>query len=664
MSAPAGSNEDKAPEIFDFVIVGSGAGGGPLAANLAEAGMRVLLLEAGGATEDDTYRVPVFHAQASEDRDLSWAYLVQHYADPQQAMLDSKYVQPDDPGNPLPRHEGIFYPRGGTLGGCTAHHALITVYPHDRDFDDIATSTGDPSWRSDRMRSYFQLLEAFHLPAGLPTLSSHGLLGTLLASLRSVVDPIVNPGRHGFDGWLPITFADPKIAIGDFQLMEVLLAAAEEALIEFLGRPLDLLEGLGLVDPNDQRVAKGLEGVFLVPISTTNQTSTQPGGRRSGARKRVLEVQARLPDKLVVRTGALVTQVVLDQTSEPPTAVGVDYIDQSHQYKADRLRVTGPLPGTRRVRVRHEVVLAAGTFNTPQLLKLSGIGPAEELTKSNIQIDVKVDLPGVGKNLQDRYEIGVVSQAENDFTLIEDCTFTSPGKQSDICFQEFQRGKGVYTSNGAVISFILKSRRDLAVPDLFIFGLPADFHGYQPGYSEEMKRNRNRFTWVLLKAHTANRKGHVELTTADPRDPPDVQFNYFGTRKGHEEIEARDRQDLEAVVKGIKFARAINQRAKGAIDEELVPGPEVQTDEELRQFVKDNAWGHHACGTCKIGPADDAMAVVDSRFRVHGVRGLRVVDASVFPRIPGFFIVAPTYMISEKASDDILEDARAVPPPG
>ncbi|MGH9627139.1 MAG: GMC oxidoreductase [Bryobacteraceae bacterium] len=98
--------------------------------------------------------------------------------------------------------------------------------------------------------------------------------------------------------------------------------------------------------------------------------------------------------------------------------------------------------------------------------------------------------------------------------------------------------------------------------------------------------------------------------------------------------------------------------------EELSPGPQVQTREQLRQFVKDNAFGHHASGTCKMGPAGDAKAVVDSKFRVHGVRGLRVVDASVFPKIPGFFIVAPTYMISEKASDDILEDARAVPPPG
>jgi choline dehydrogenase len=97
-------------------------------------------------------------------------------------------------------------------------------------------------------------------------------------------------------------------------------------------------------------------------------------------------------------------------------------------------------------------------------------------------------------------------------------------------------------------------------------------------------------------------------------------------------------------------------RSAGAFDE-VIPGPDVQTRADVAQFVKDHAWGHHACGTCRIGGAYDGMAVLDSRFRVRGTRGLRVVDASVFPKIPGFFIVSAIYMIAEKASDVILEDA-------
>jgi choline dehydrogenase len=119
------------------------------------------------------------------------------------------------------------------------------------------------------------------------------------------------------------------------------------------------------------------------------------------------------------------------------------------------------------------------------------------------------------------------------------------------------------------------------------------------------------------------------------------------------------RDDLEAVVDAVEFVRSMAKRYDHLIAEELVPGPKVCTREEIRQFVQDEAWGHHASGTCKIGPREDAMAVLDSRLRVHGTQNLRVVDASVFPRIPGLFIVSAVYMVAEKASAMILEDATA-----
>jgi len=113
------------------------------------------------------------------------------------------------------------------------------------------------------------------------------------------------------------------------------------------------------------------------------------------------------------------------------------------------------------------------------------------------------------------------------------------------------------------------------------------------------------------------------------------------------------------VVEGIKFVRRISSRLKqhNLLAEESAPGPDFQSDDELRQFVRDNAWGHHASCTCPIGPRDQG-GVLTSDFKVHGTRGLRVVDASVFPRIPGYFIVSAIYMISEKAADVILADVR------
>ncbi|GAA0458781.1 GMC family oxidoreductase [Streptomyces olivaceiscleroticus] len=638
MSEPAAP---PAPERgFDYVIVGAGAGGAPLAANLALAGMRVLLLEAGIAQDGDAYRVPAFHGDASEDPAVRWDYFVRHYADEERQRRDSKLVS----------GKGVLYPRAGTVGGCTAHHALITVYPYNADWDGIAEATGDASWRSSAMRGYFERLERCEYrprPKELPPVPVLGpLLNSLVKKVPYLGDRYANRSRHGFDGWLPTNLADPALVVQDAQLLKVVLAAAEGSLADLLGRRLTRKEGLGsLVDPNDwQAQSESLEGLWRIPLSTT-------GGHRSAARERVLSVQAAHPDRLVIRQGALATRIVLD---EHGAARGIDYVRQAHAYRADPAADAAAEPlATHRVLAEREVVLAAGAFNTPQLLMLSGIGPRDELARHGIE--VRADRQGVGANLQDRYEVGVVSQLDRDFAVLKDCSFhpPQPGATPDRCYQDWQRGEGVYTTNGAVIAVIRKSRRDLDVPDLFLFGIPADFRGYYPGYSQDTLREKNRFTWAVLKSRTHNNGGRVRLRSADPRDTPVVNFHHFteGTdTAGH---------DLEAMADAVAFVRHMNRRAGGVIRTELWPGPAVASRDQVRRWVQDEAWGHHASCTCKMGPADDPTAVVDSRFRVHGVDRLRIVDASVFPRIPGFFIATPIYMISEKASDVLLADATA-----
>ena len=592
-------------EEYEYIVVGSGAGGGPLAANLARNGARVLLLEAGSDPETYLYQVPCFHPYSTEEKEMAWDFFVHHYSRDEQR--DFKY-KPED--------GGVFYPRAGTLGGCTAHNAMITVYPHESDWDDIAGMTGDDSWRAGNMRRYFERLENC-----------------------TYADP-GDAGRsgHGFSGWLSTSLVDPRLAIGDRQIVDTVIGAALRGGLRGVVERLRSDRKIHF-DPNDQRNT-GAEGLTSrIPLATF-------GGRRNGTREYIRVVQAAFPDRLVVRLNHLVTRVLFD---EGQRATGVECLFGKHAYAADP--GFDPKATYERVEYRcsREVILAGGAFNTPQLLMLSGIGPKAHLEKHGIAC--RVDRPGVGQNLQDRYEVGVVSTMKHDFKILEGATFQPPayGEEGDACFREWQKGVGMYTSNGAIVALISRSMPGQRNPDLFIFALPGNFQGYYPGYSADIERSRNFLTWAILKAHTNNTSGEVRLLSADPRQRPYVNFHYFaeGTDDAGE--------DLDAVVNGIMLARQMNAR-NHAIDEERVPGPQYKTRAELAKWVTDNAWGHHASCSARIGRPDDRMAVVDSRFRVIGTKGLRVVDASVFPRIPGFFIVTPIYMISEKASDVILEE--------
>jgi choline dehydrogenase-like flavoprotein len=327
-------------------------------------------------------------------------------------------------------------------------------------------------------------------------------------------------------------------------------------------------------------------------------------------------------------------------------AIGVAYLKGAHLYRAHAL--SDNANGEERVlRASRGVILAGGAFNTPQLLMLSGIGPAGHLQQHGIE--TRVDLPGVGRNLQDRYEVGVVNRLQRSWRVLENARF----EKGDPLYELWQSQRsGMYISNGTAIAVSKRSTESQPNPDLFCMGLLAKFAGYFPGYSRLIAEHHNYLTWAVLKAHTGNRSGTVALRSADPRDTPIINFNYFADRQSEPNAAI---EDLDAVVAGIRFARRMAEplQQRGLIAEEELPGLHLQSDAELAAYVRDNAWGHHASCSCAIGPRE-AGGVVDSAFRVHGVNRLRVVDASVFPRIPGFFIVSAVYMIAEKAADAIL----------
>lgn len=589
---------------FDYIVVGSGAGGGPVAVRLAEAGHTVCLIDAGQAPEQEWFDVPVLHGFASEHPDISWQFFVKHYADEERSRRDEKYRV--DEG-------GVFYPRAGTLGGCTQHHAMMTVVPHDSDWEHIVELTGDTSWAPDKMRAYFERLER----------------------CTYVGDPgpgKPNPTGHGYRGWLTTTKVDPMLGWGDPGMMKTVWHAIWTAWRDGLSGPLPDLPQ----DPNAWRKTP-FEGVAFVPLSTLE-------GRRAGTRELIHRTRAKLPRNLILKQSNLAVKVLFDAGKR---AIGVECWEGQHLYRADPNASDDRSYEVKRYECAREVILAGGAFNSPQLLMLSGIGPAAHLQEHGIP--VLADRPGVGANLQDRYEVGVVSEMNRDWKVLEGATFEPPPSSDvagDPCYVQWQGGRGVYTTNGALVAVIKKSSPERADPDLFLFALAGKFHGYFPGYSEEAMRTKNFLSWMVLKAHTENPGGFVRLASPDPRDRPEIDFKYFD-----EPVTAR--RDLDAVLEGVRFVREIS-RHNTAVRKELVPGPDVATDDQVRAFIEDNAWGHHASCTNRMGRPNDPGAVVDSEFRVIGVGNLRVVDASVFPRIPGFFIVTPIYMIAEKAADVIL----------
>ncbi|MFI5963695.1 choline dehydrogenase [Streptomyces asoensis] len=336
-------------------------------------------------------------------------------------------------------------------------------------------------------------------------------------------------------------------------------------------------------------------------------------GRRLSASKAYLKPVRKRPN-LTVRTRSLVTRVLF----EGKRAVGVEY-----------RRGKGPL---RRVRAG-EVILCGGAINSPQLLQLSGVGNAEELRA--LGIDVVHDLPGVGENLQDHLEVYVQYACRRPVSMQP---YMAKWRAPFIGLQWLFR-KGPAATNHFEAGGFARSNEDVAYPNLMFHFLPvavrydgsspAGGHGYQvhvgPMYSDAV--------------------GSVKIRSKDPAAHPALRFNYLSTE-----------QDRREWVEAIRVARKLlNQPALAPYNAgEVSPGPSVDSDEEILAWVaEEGETALHPSCTCKMGT--DEMAVVDpTSMRVHGVEGLRVVDASVMPYVTNGNIYAPVMMIAEKAADLIL----------
>ena len=333
---------------------------------------------------------------------------------------------------------------------------------------------------------------------------------------------------------------------------------------------------------------------------------------------------ARQRTNLEVRTGAQATRVLF----EGARAVGVEF------------RQDG---GLHTVHARREVVLAAGALQSPQLLQLSGVGPAALL--GQFGIPVVHDLPGVGENLQDHLQLRLLFRCTKPITTNDDLNSWWRSFLIGMKWLFARRGPlAVGINQGGLFTRVMP---DAATPDIqFHFAtLSADLAGAKP-------HPFPGFTFSVCQLRPGSR-GYVRITSADPLVAPAMQAHYLSTP-----------EDRACAVAAIKYARTLAATLAVApyVAEELRPGPQVRTDDEILHFAREyGATIFHPSGTCKMGPDTDPLAVVDDRLRVRGVTGLRVVDCSIMPTLVSGNTNAPVVMIAEKASAMMLADAAGAP---
>ena len=318
-------------------------------------------------------------------------------------------------------------------------------------------------------------------------------------------------------------------------------------------------------------------------------------------------------DNLHVITGALTTRILFDRRR----AIGVEYLRDGSPTSAQAER---------------EVILAAGAVASPQLLLLSGVGPADDLKQRGI--DVVLDLPGVGCNLQDHLEMHMQYTCPVPVALNR---YASPLPKLWAGLRWFLGHRGPCTTNAVECGAFIRSRAGVTHPDIQYHFFPVLLDGWEPSTKEH-----GFCTCVgTLREHS---RGTVRLGSADPRDPPLIDPNYLSVA-----------QDLVDLRECVKLTREIvgQESFDGLRGSELHPGDAVQTDDQIDDYIRSSAESsYHFCGTCRMG--QDPMAVVDPHTRVHGFDNLRVVDTAIMPSITSGNLNAPAMMMGEKAADLIL----------
>jgi choline dehydrogenase len=401
---------------------------------------------------------------------------------------------------------------------------------------------------------------------------------------------------HGVGG--PLTVSDQPRR---YELADAVVAAAIES-----GLP-----------PNDDFNGARQEGAGYF------QSTTGKSRRWSTATAYLKPARARA--NLTVRSNAHATKILI----ENGTATGVTYIGDGV---------------VRTALARGEIIVCGGVFNSPQLLQLSGIGPAELLRQHGIE--VIRDTPAVGANLQDHFYVRLAYRCTKPVTMNELANSLPRKVMAMARYMLFKDGP--LAANGVTAGAFGRSDPRLERPDLQFNFSPFSYASRGPSGAVAHEFPGFSLSAVHLRPDA---RGTVHLKSPDPLAAPAIQFNFLQTR-----------HDIQALTTGMRMARGFTKQPSLApyVAEEIVPGPTVNTDAEFEANIRLNALSNlHPVGTCRMGP-EPTGSVVDPRLRVYGIGRLRVVDAAVMPTVPAGNTNAPTIMIAEKAAAMILEDVGAL----
>ncbi len=563
---------------YDYIIVGAGTAGCLMANRLsADRDKRVLLVEAGGNDDYHWIHIPVGYLYCIGNPRTDWLY----------------NTEPDAGLN----GRALRYPRGKTLGGCSSINGMIYMRGQARDYDQWAHLTGDTDWRWENALPHFKLHEDHYKGADL----MHGARGTAPELMQNKANPYQKLLRHHNAGgeW---RIEKQRLR---WDILDAFAAAAQQAGI-----------------PHTADFNRGNnEGVGYFEVNQKN-------GWRWNTAKAFLRPTCFGRPNFELWTSAQVSKLVIEvQADGTKRCTGVEVWTGDERVAARVAEREGK---------GGEVLLCAGSIGSPQILQLSGIGPAALLQQHGIP--VLQDLPGVGANLQDHLQIRSVYKIQGTAKggLSLNTMANSLWGKARIGLEYAFKRSGPMSMAPSQLGAFTRSSPDQPYPNIQYHVQPLSLDAFG-----EPLHSFNAFTASVCNLNPTSR-GSVTIRSGRFEDAPAIAPNYLST--------AEDRQ---VAADSLRVTRKIvSQSALAPYQpEEFKPGVQFQTDDELTRLAGDIATTiFHPVGTTKMGRADDAMAVVDSHLKVRGISGLRVVDAGVMPLITSGNTNSPTLMIAEKAA--------------